>query len=65
MNRQTIEVIVDPSGGIRIDAQGFSGTDCEKATAFLERALGCITQHTKKPEYYRPVVSKHQQRVGQ
>ena len=64
MTRQTIEVVVDPAGGIKIDALGFTGADCEKATAFLEKALGCVTQTTKKPEYYRPVVNNRSQRVG-
>ena len=38
--KRTIEVIVSPIGDIRIDAVGFQGADCEKATRFLEEALG-------------------------
>ena len=39
MNR-TIEIIIAPTGEIQIDAVGFKGPDCEKATKFLEEALG-------------------------
>jgi len=37
---RTIEVTVSPRGDILIDAVGFKGADCEKATRFLEEALG-------------------------
>ena len=53
---KTIEVIVQTDGTLKIDAVGFTGPDCEKATRFLEIALA------KKPEYYRQV--RQQQRVG-
>lgn len=62
MSGKTIEVIVQPDGSIKIDAVGFQGADCEKATAFLEQALGTVAGKEKKPEYYRQV--KRQQRVG-
>ena len=49
---RTITVIVNPAGEIKIDAIGFKGADCEKATAYLETALGVIKERRKKPEYY-------------
>ncbi len=61
MNK-SIEVILQPDGSLKIDAVGFQGADCEKATAFLEQALGQTTGKEKKPEYYRQV--RRQQRVG-
>jgi hypothetical protein len=45
---------------IQIGAVGLKGPDCEKATAFLEEALGIVGQKTKKPEYHQ-----HGTRVGQ
>ena len=60
---KTIEVIVQSDGSLRIDAVGFQGSDCEKATAFLEKALGQTTGKEKKPEYHRR--ARLQQRVGQ
>ena len=64
MNGRTIEVIVDAAGHIQIDAVGFQGVDCEKATAFLEEALGKVADRKRKPEYNnrRSVIRK--QRVG-
>ncbi len=59
---RSIEVIVKPDGTLEIDAVGFKGADCEKATAFLERALGRNTGKVKKPEYFRQVT--REQRVG-
>ena len=61
MNK-TIEVIVAPDGQLKIDAVGFHGVDCEKATAFLEEALGQVAERRRKPEYHsRHSVSRKQQ----
>lgn len=60
---KTIEVVVGTAGEIRIDAAGFRGADCEKATAFLEKALGAVKIRRKKPEYHRSVHAR--QRLGQ
>ena len=60
---KTIEVVVGTQGEIKIDAAGFKGADCEKATAFLEKALGTVKGKTKKPEYHQRVQA--QQRLGQ
>ena len=59
---RTIEVIVMPDGSLKIDALGFKGADCEKATAFLEKALGQVKGKQKKPEYYRH--AQRQQQIG-
>ena len=63
MNR-TIEIIVSPIGDISIDAVGFKGPDCEKATKFLEEALGVVGQKIKKPEYHQRSTARSQQRIG-
>lgn len=63
MSGRSIEVILQPDGSLKVDAVGFVGADCEKATAFLEQALGQTTGKQKKPEYHRQV--RRQQRVGQ
>ena len=59
---RTIEIIIGTTGGIQIDAVGFKGADCEKATEFLGEALGVVGQKVKKPEYHQR--TKNQQRVG-
>ena len=47
-----------------MDAVGFNGADCEKATAFLEEALGVVGQKIKKPEYHQRSTTTNQQKVG-
>ena len=61
---RTIEVIVDTAGQIKIDAVGFQGADCEKATAFLEEALGIVSERRRKPEYLSRGLSLRRQKVG-
>jgi hypothetical protein len=63
MNR-TIEIIIGTTGEIQIDAVGFKGPDCEKATQFLEEALGAVGQKIKKPEYHQRSTRVSQQRIG-
>ena len=60
MNRM-ITVIVSPAGGVQIDAIDFKGADCEKATAFLEKALGITLTRKRKADYYQTAVKKTQQ----
>lgn len=59
---KTLEVVVQPTGELQIDAVGFAGADCEKATAFLESALGDIRRRQRKPEHHRR--TRRQQRIG-
>ena len=61
---RSIEVLVSPTGEIKIDAVGFKGADCEQATKFLEAALGLICEKRRKPEYHQTRTAKHQQRLG-
>jgi len=64
MNKRTIEVTVQPTGEIAIEAVSFKGADCEQATRYLEEALGVVGQKTKKPEFYQRSQAKNQQRLG-
>jgi hypothetical protein len=61
---KTIEIIINSSGQLTINATGFSGTDCEKATAFLEQALGQLTAKQRKPEWHQRNQRTSQQKVG-
>ena len=51
-------------GEIQIDAVGFKGPDCEKATVFVEEALGVVGKKIKKPEFHQRRTRIGQQRVG-
>ena len=61
---KTIEIIVSQTGEVSIDAVGFKGADCEKATAYLEKALGVVGHKAKKPEYTRRATEHTTQKVG-
>jgi hypothetical protein len=61
---RVVEILITPSGQLTINAAGFSGTDCEKATAFLEQALGQLTAKQRKPEWHQRNQRTHQQKVG-
>ena len=61
---KSIEILVGLSGDLRIDAVGFSGADCDKATAFLEEVLGKVAAKQRKPEFYRKSRRKLAQRAG-
>ncbi len=64
MNNRTIEIVIGLGGEIQIDAVGFKGPDCEKATKFLEEALGMVGEKIKKPEYHQRSTTRSQQRIG-
>ena len=61
---KVVEIIINASGQLTINAAGFSGTDCEKATAFLEQALGQLMAKQRKPEFYQRNHHTAQQKVG-
>lgn len=58
---KAIQVIIDTEGEVKIDAQGFKGIGCTKATEFLEKALGKVTTRTKKPEFMQSEQNRMQQ----
>lgn len=49
---RTIEVTIDPEGTVILEATGFRGNACEKATKEIEEALGLQKTRKKKPEYH-------------
>jgi hypothetical protein len=65
MNARTVEVTIAPDGELDIQAVGFHGADCQKATAFLEAALGKVADRHRKPEYFQRAQQRGFQRVGQ
>lgn len=61
---QEIHVLIEPDGSVKIDAVGFTGADCEQATAFLEKALGHVQQKRRKPEYFLRNRTRQRQNLG-
>ena len=41
---KTIEITVSPTGETRVQTLGFVGRTCRLASAFLEKALGIVTE---------------------
>lgn len=64
--KPTIEVIITPVGEVCIEAIGFKGGACEKATAAIEQALGAVRVKRRKPEYNQQATTSAgaQQRLG-
>jgi len=56
----TIEVIIAPDGQVSIEGLGFKGADCEKATRYIEAALGMVTHKKRKTEYYSSTTTTKQ-----
>ena len=52
-----IEITVSPTGETRIQTKGYTGSDCLKASKFLEQALGVTTSDTKTAEYFEEVTT--------
>jgi hypothetical protein len=63
MIQKSIEVVVNTDGTLKIEGMGFAGADCEKATAFLEQALGVAGTRKRKADYYKAVTVSKQQKV--
>lgn len=58
---KTILVDISPEGEVKIDAIGFTGNACEKATAALLAALGKAKSVQRKPEATQHTHSNQQQ----
>ena len=47
-----IQVKVSPRGEATIQTKGYQGTDCLRASRFLEQALGTPSAEQKTAEFY-------------
>ena len=62
---KTIEITIGPEGQFSVEAHGFRGTSCHKATKAFEEALGNIETSRHTAEFYQPETTKNQQKLGQ
>ena len=60
---RTIEITFTDAATVQIEALGFQGNACEKATADYIKALGTGSHKKKKPEYYAKATTQNQQRA--
>lgn len=47
-----IKVEIDQKCNIKVDAEGFVGDNCMKATEFLRKQI-TVSSENKKPEFYQ------------
>ena len=58
--QRLIEVIVSPTGETTVQTKGYAGSDCLKASQFLEKALGVVTGERKTSDYYQTQTTQQQ-----
>jgi hypothetical protein len=55
-------VIISPNGETKIETKGFAGAECQKASEFLEKALGQRQAEQLTAEYHcEASQTQHQQ----
>ena len=57
-----VEITVSPKGETNIETKGFSGSECQKASQFLAKALGRKASEQLKPEYHENTSGEHEVR---
>ncbi len=62
--KKEIEITFDTEGNSTMEAKGYSGRGCLKATKDFENALGQAWKCKLKPEYYQASKVAKQQRVS-
>ena len=62
--KPNIEIIVSPTGDFTVEGVGFKGAECEKATRFIEEALGVVSRKVHKSEFLQRAVVQKQQHLG-
>ena len=55
---KTIEIIVSPTGEVRLETKGFQGAECRDASRFLERALGNRTGEQLTGEFHQTATAE-------
>lgn len=67
MQKQDIEIVIDPKGEVTFQVKGVKGTDCLVESAFLERALGgevAVLDQQRTAEFYETAEERASSRVG-
>ncbi len=60
VDNRNVTVDISPAGDVVIEANGFNGVGCQKATEQIEIAIGGRAKKTRKakPEYYAATGAK-------
>ena len=59
---KTIQIIIDPSGELRLETKGFTGGSCREASKALEQALGIAESDRPTAELYQQAATQTQAR---
>ncbi len=62
---KTIEITVAPDGQTRVETKGFTGSECQQASRFIETSLGKRTVEQLTPEFYGAESEQQRLREGQ
>ena len=58
---KVIEIIISPQGEAHVQTKGFAGAACQKASRFLEQALGQRTKEQLTAEFHQSATTVQQQ----
>ena len=58
---KSIEVTIHSTGEMEIEALGFRGGECTRATEAIEQAIGAVRTRKKKPEYFQQTAARQNQ----
>jgi hypothetical protein len=61
MEMQELEVLISPTGEVKIEVKGAQGDSCLELTRGLENALGTVEDRQLKSEYYNQKEQQNQQ----
>lgn len=50
---KTVEIIISPNGNSIVETKGFSGSECQSVSKFLEEALGQKINERLTSEFYQ------------
>jgi hypothetical protein len=55
-----IEVVVSPKGETIVETKGYTGSDCQLASKWLEQGLGVVADDRLTAQYYQTETSQQQ-----
>jgi len=52
MEEKQVKIILHDDGSVEVEASGFIGSQCEDATAFIDKIFSRPITRIRKPEYF-------------
>ena len=57
---KVIEVVVSPRGETTIQTRGFTGSECQQASKWIEQSLGASISEQKTSEFFTPAIQQNE-----